>query len=93
MLMTVVELASARLYWSADFGYSLNAETMTCDRWQGIKNSLHFKDNSTIFSRILSRKSDRCLTTSKEEFLAVDHKLILIKARTSQIKSQKLASW
>ncbi|KAH7943823.1 hypothetical protein HPB52_011867 [Rhipicephalus sanguineus] len=43
--MSVMKLPKTRMYWSDRFRISQLADTQTRDRWEEVKQSLHFNDN------------------------------------------------
>ncbi|KAH6940765.1 hypothetical protein HPB50_006475 [Hyalomma asiaticum] len=43
-----MKLPQTRMYWSERFRISQVADTMTKDRWEEVKQSLHFNDNQEV---------------------------------------------
>lgn len=48
IFMSIIKLPAARMYWNNNIGQQQVNETMTCNRWETIKNFLHFNDNTTF---------------------------------------------
>ncbi|GBP74879.1 PiggyBac transposable element-derived protein 3 [Eumeta japonica] len=94
IFMSCVKLPSTRMYWSKHIGQSQVYETMTCNRFEAVKNNLHFNNNDNFKPRgtdghdklfkirpVLDEIRERLLLVPKEEFLAVDEQIIPTKCR------------
>ena len=51
LYMTILCLPRSRMYWAAETRVSNAANIMARDRWELIKDHLHFNDNSLIFEQ------------------------------------------
>lgn len=108
IFMSVVQLPATRHYWSSYMGHPVVSNIMTCNRWEAVKRSLHFNDNSNYIPLgqaghdklfklrpLLTSLGERLLLVPKEEYLAVDEQIIPTKARSSlkQYNPKKPHKW
>ena len=49
--MSVIGLPRSRLYWSKALGITKISNVMGCDRFETIKRSIHFNDNTHMLPR------------------------------------------
>ena len=88
--MSLVKLSCARSYWSNEFGVAAVADVMTLNRFEEIKSSLHFSDNTsqttdklTKIRPLLKTLRERYETAaSLEEHLSVDDQTVPFKGKS-----------
>ncbi|KAL3214886.1 hypothetical protein MRX96_006977 [Rhipicephalus microplus] len=91
-----MKLPQTRMYWSQRFPVSQVADTMTRDRWEEIKQSLHFSDNQEAPDQndperdrlykvrpLLDHLVAKCHEIPKSQKLCVDEQLVPFKGRSS----------
>lgn len=89
LFMSIVKLPAARLYWNATIGQAQVYEIMTCNRFEAIKQHLHFNDNDGFIPKgqpghdklfkvrpLLEGIRKQLLLVPKEEQKAVDEQII-----------------
>lgn len=100
--MSCVKIPNTRLYWSSDVGLEPIKRAFCVNRWEQIKNNLHFSENATAPSRndpeydrtfkirpFLEAVRQRFITIPMEENLCVDEQMIPTKGRTSFLQYMK----
>ncbi|KAH8027792.1 hypothetical protein HPB51_010306 [Rhipicephalus microplus] len=96
LTMSLMKLPQTRMYWSQRFRVSQVADTMTRDRWEEIKQSLHFSDNQEAPDQndperdrlykvrpLLDHLVAKCHEIPKSQKLCVDEQLVPFKGRSS----------
>lgn len=96
LTMSLMKLPQTRMYWSQRFRVSQVADTMTRDRWEEIKQSLHFSDNQEAPDQndperdrlykvrpLLDHLVAKCREIPKSQKLCVDEQLVPFKGRSS----------
>lgn len=94
--MSIMKLPQTRMYWSDRFRISQVADTMTRDRWEEVKQSLHFNDNQEAPDQndpdrdrlykvrpLLDHLTAKCRELPKSQKLCVDEQLVPFKGRSS----------
>ncbi|KAH9635094.1 hypothetical protein HF086_000815 [Spodoptera exigua] len=78
--MSIIHLPNVRTYWSEKFGYSHIRETMTLKRFELLRETLHFNDNSKMLpyeiaeTLVKYKRVNRLKRTSDVEALIQDKK-------------------
>nr|XP_037285708.1 piggyBac transposable element-derived protein 4-like [Rhipicephalus microplus] len=108
LTMSLIKLPQTRMYWSQRFRVSQVADTMTRDRWEEIKQSLHFSDNQEAPDQndperdrlykvrpLLDHLVAKCHEIPKSQKLCVDEQLVPFKGRSSlkQYLLNKAKKW
>ncbi|CAG5037026.1 unnamed protein product [Parnassius apollo] len=88
IFMSIVKLPASRYYWNKTLGQQQIYETMTRNRFETIKNKLHFNDNNNytplgspghdkLFKvrPLLDGIREQLLLVPKEEYLVVDEQI------------------
>ncbi|KAH8022895.1 hypothetical protein HPB51_006253 [Rhipicephalus microplus] len=96
LTMSLMKLPQTRMYWSQRFRVSQVADTMTRDRWEEIKQSLHFSDNQEAPDQndpeldrlykvrpLFDHLVAKCHEIPKSQKLCVDEQLVPFKGRSS----------
>ncbi|KAL3179019.1 hypothetical protein MRX96_038269 [Rhipicephalus microplus] len=96
LTMSLMKLPQTRMYWSQRFRVSQVADTMTRDRWEEIKQSLHFSDNQEAPDQndperdrlykvrpLLNHLVAKCHEIPKSQKLCVVEQLVPFKGRSS----------
>lgn len=94
MYMSIYSLPQSRMYWSRELRVEKVASVMSRDRWQTIKNSLHFNNNDLLEvnagkDRLFKIRplTDNLLpkfqVLPKSQMLAVDEQTVPFKGRSS----------
>lgn len=94
--MSLLQLPSSRHYWNTSIGQDFVRDTMSCNRFETIKQFLHFNNNQNhknpnddgydkLFKirPLLTHIRDQLLLVPKEEHLAIDEQIIPTKCRHS----------
>lgn len=102
LYMSCVKIPNTRLYWSSDVGQEPIKRAFCVNRWEKIKNNLHFADNLAARSRndpgydrifkirpFLDAVRERFTSIPMEENLCVDEQMIATKGRTSFLQYMK----
>lgn len=92
--MSVINLPSARHYWSTNIGITQIKETMSQHTFDNIRATIHFADNSTIKSKddpqadrlhklrpVINYLNSKFESIPFEQFLCVDEQMCSTKAR------------
>ncbi|KAH9384244.1 hypothetical protein HPB48_026229 [Haemaphysalis longicornis] len=108
LTMSLMKLPQTRMYWSQRFQDSQVADTMTRDRWEEIKQSLHFSDNQEAPDQndpecdglhkvrpLLDHLVAKCIEIPTSQNLCVDEQLVPFKGRSSlkQYLPKKPKKW
>ncbi|KAH8037877.1 hypothetical protein HPB51_018365 [Rhipicephalus microplus] len=96
LTMSLMKLPQTRMYWSQRFRVSQVADTMTRDRLEEIKQSLHFSNNQEAPDQndperdrlykvrpLLDHLVAKCHEIPKSQKLCVDEQLVPFKGRSS----------
>ncbi|KAK8779772.1 hypothetical protein V5799_018886 [Amblyomma americanum] len=96
LTMSIMKLPQTRMYWSERFRISQVADTITRDRWEEIKQSLHFNDNQEApdlnnaerdrlykVRPLLDHVVSKCREIPKSQKLCVDEQLVPFKGGSS----------
>lgn len=92
--MSLVNITNVRHYWCPTLGNDLVKETMTVNKFEKIRQTIHFNDNSLIsmvpnrdklynIRPVIETLRKRFLTVPLEENLSVDEQLCSTKARSA----------
>lgn len=92
--MSIIHLPNVRMYWSEKYGYTHIRETMTLKRFELLRETLHFNDNSKMipygqpnFDRlykirpIIEKLNCNFARVPFEQHLSVDEQMCSTKAR------------
>ncbi|KAL3220634.1 hypothetical protein MRX96_050332 [Rhipicephalus microplus] len=95
LTMSLMKLPQTHMYWSQRFRVSQVTDTMTRDRWEEIKQSLHFSDNQEAPDQndperdrlykvrpLLDHLVAKCHEIPKSQKLCVDEQLVPFKGRS-----------
>ena len=100
-MMSVYTLPATRMYWNKSTRFKRIATVMTCNRWEAIKNHLHFNNNDTIppdnidklfkIRPLLSYLLTKFQSTPIDEHLSLDEQIVSFKGKNSlkQYKQKK----
>ncbi|XP_030009855.1 piggyBac transposable element-derived protein 2-like [Sphaeramia orbicularis] len=101
--MSILRLPRSRMYWSNMCRVQQVADVMTRERWNELKNFLHFSDNSAPNNsdRLFKIRSlidfllPKFQALPQDQMLSVDEQIVPFKGRTSlkQCISKKLYKW
>ena len=94
--MGIVKIPSYILYWSSNLRYGPIADVMPIKRFEQLKRSLHFVDNTTFDATkndklfkirpMIEAIRDKCIKIEPEEFQSVDEQIIPSKTRRTKIR-------
>nr|XP_054932727.1 piggyBac transposable element-derived protein 2-like [Dermacentor andersoni] len=105
---TLIHLPSTRMYWNSKFYISQVAILMPVNRWQEIKSSIHFANNTAATPKdsiksdrqykirpLLESIKERCLSVPFQENLSVDEQVCAFKGRSvlKQYNPKKPHRW
>lgn len=93
-LMSLVNITNIRHYWCPSLGNNLVQETMTVNKFEKIRQTIHFNDNNLISMGpnrdklfkiwpVIEALRKIFLTISLEENLSVDEQFCSTKARSA----------
>lgn len=95
-MMSVIHMPNLRMYWAPITGNDLIKETMSFNKFEQIKQLLHFNNNENMVPRddvnrdrifkirpLVSALTDRFRTVPLEKCLAVDEQICSTKCRSS----------
>nr|XP_050033781.1 piggyBac transposable element-derived protein 2-like [Dermacentor andersoni] len=94
MYMSIYRLPRSRMYWNREMRVEKVAEVMSRDRWQAIKNSLHFNDNNLLQANagkdrlfkirpLIDNLLLKFQILPKSQMLVVDEQIVPFKGRSS----------
>ena len=104
-MMSVYKLPATRMYWNNTTRIERIATVMTCNRWEAIKNHLHFNNNDTIppdnidklfkIRPLLSSLLTKFQSTPIDEHLSLDEQIVPFKGKSSlkQYNPNKPKKW
>ena len=104
-MMSVYKLPATRMYWNNTTRIERIATVMTCNRWEAIKNHLHFNNNDTIppdnidklfkIRPLLSSLLTKFQSTPIDEHLSLDEQIVPFKGKSSlkQYNPKKPKKW
>ena len=93
--MSIVKLPQARMYWSHETRIPLVADVMSVNRFEKIRQFLHFNDNNTALEKdhpdhdklfkvrpVIESVLSKCKEIPQEETHSIDEQIIPTKGRT-----------
>jgi hypothetical protein len=101
--MSLVKAPNARKYWNARYKIECVSEVMGVNRWEEIKNHIHFHDNNDGEGRdrlqrirpLINHLREALMTIPKEKALCVDEQIVPFKGRSimKQYNPRKPHRW
>ena len=104
-MMSVYKLSATRMYWNNTTRIERIATVMTCNRWEAIKNHIHFNNNDTIppdnidklfkIRPLLSSLLTKFQRTPIDYHLSLDEQIVPFKGKSGlkQYNPKKPKKW